>query len=251
MTGKFVVDGALHATPEQANVDGEKPYVIFGGTFDPVHEGHLAVARAARERFQATIHFLPTNDTPPHRAPPRAAAQHRLAMLALAIREEPDCVVDTRELARNTPSWTIDSIAELRRELAPGTPIVFVIGMDSLRNFTTWRRWQDILAQAHLLACTRPGEKIPAAGELGELAPCVVADPQLLAKKPGGCIFMETTTAANTTASGIRAALAAGKTPTGLATDVRTYIDRNHLYHPENAVAITSKTTTPGATPHA
>lgn len=205
------------------------PHVLFGGSFDPVHEGHLAVARAARERLQATVHFLPAGD-PAHRAPTEADALQRLAMLQVAIGRERGFAIDTRELSREGETRTIDTVEELRRELAPGTPLVLVIGMDSLRQFHTWKQPGDILAQAHLFACTRPGQGMPTARDLGDLAALLTTDASDLQRSPGGCVLIETTTAANMSATAIRAALAAGTTPAGLPAAVLDYIRHHRLY---------------------
>ena len=206
---------------------------MFGGTFDPVHDGHLAVARAARDRLGAKIHFLPAGD-PAHRDGSHAPGLHRLAMLQIALGRERGFAIDTRELSRDGPTWTIDTVEDLRRELPPGTPIVLVIGMDSLRQFTTWRRWQDVLAQAHLLACTRPGQGMPTARDLGDLAASLTTDPRELLDSPGGCILIEPTTAVNMAATGVRAALAAGQVPAGVPAAVLAYIEHHHLYTTSN-----------------
>lgn len=212
-----------------------EPHIVFGGTFDPVHDGHLAVARAVRDRFHATVHFVPAGD-PPHRAPAGASALHRLAMLQLALGRERGIAIDTRELSREGPSWTIDTVEDLRRELPAGTPLLLVVGMDSLRQFTSWKRWRDILAQAHLVACTRPGQGMPTARELGELAPHLAQDPRELLDSPGGRVLIETSTAVNMAATRIRAAIAAGNgagdPPAGLTPAVRDYILHHHLYAP-------------------
>lgn len=209
----------------------DAPYVVFGGTFDPVHDGHLAIARAARACLGSTIHFMPAGD-PAHRDATQASALHRLAMLQIAIARERGFVIDTRELGRDGPTWTIDTVEELRQEIAPETPLVLVIGMDSLRQFTTWMRWRDILAQAHLLACTRPGQGMPTARDLGDLAEHVTANPDDLLASNGGLILIETSTAANMSATRLRAELAEGKTVTGLPPGVREYIDHHRLYQP-------------------
>lgn len=208
------------------------PHVVFGGTFDPVHDGHLAVARAARDRLGAKINFLPAGD-PAHRDGPTASGLHRLAMLQVAIGRERGFAIDTRELSRDGPTWTIDTVEDLRRELPPGTPIVLVIGMDSLRQFTTWKRWADILAQAHLLACTRPGQGMPTARDLGDLAACLASEARELLDSPGGRILIEPTTAVNIASTGVRAALAAGQAPAGIPAPVRDYIQHHHLYRPD------------------
>lgn len=212
----------------------DAPCVIFGGTFDPVHEGHLAIARAARARFGGNVHFIPAGD-PAHRAQVQASALHRLAMLQIAVARERGFVIDTRELGRDGPTWTIDTVEELRGDLAADTPLVLVIGMDSLRAFTTWKRWRDILAQAHLFACTRPGQGMPTARELGELAEHVTANPDDLLASNGGLILIETGTAANMSSTRLRADLAAGKAVTGLPAGVREYIDHHQLYRPDAA----------------
>lgn len=208
------------------------PHVVFGGSFNPVHDGHLAVARAVRALLGTTVHFLPAGN-PVHRDDPQASGLHRLAMLQIAIAHERGFAIDTRELARDGPSWTIDTIEELRSELPAGTPIVLVLGMDSLRQFTHWRRWQDILAQAHLVACTRPGQGMPTARELGELATHLAGDPEALRNSPGGRILIEATTAANMASTAIRAACAAGQHPAGVNAAVRDYIEHHALYRPQ------------------
>lgn len=207
------------------------PHIIYGGTFDPVHEGHLAVARAVRDRFGATVHFMPAAD-PPHRAGARADALHRLAMLQLAIGRERGLAVDTRELSRDGPSWTIDTVTDLRAELPAGTPLLLVIGMDSLRQFTTWKRWKDILAQAHLVACTRPGQGMPTARELGELTPYLATDMRELLDSPGGRVLIEASTAVNMAATTLRTMLAGNGSarPAGLAPQVLDYIHHHRLY---------------------
>lgn len=212
-----------------------EPHIVFGGTFDPVHDGHLAVARTVHRLFRSTVHLMPAGE-PPHRAGPRAPAVHRLAMLALATGDEPGLAIDPRETRRSGPSWTIDTVEELRRELPAARPLLLVIGMDSLRRFTTWRRWRDILGNAHLVACSRPGEPQPDASDLGESGRLLVDDPLDLLESPGGSILIERTTAANIASTRIRAALMAGERPEGVLPAVLDYIDRHHLYRPPPGV---------------
>jgi len=203
--------------------------VVFGGTFDPVHDGHLAVMRAVRELFHAPVHVIPAGD-PAHRSGAQASALHRLAMLQIAIARERNIVIDTRELSRDGPTRTIDTVEELRSELPPGTPIILAVGMDCLRQFTTWKRWQDILAQAHLVACTRPGQGMPTARDLGELSEHLATDPADLLASPGGRILIEASTAANMAATRVRAEFADGKAATGIPAAVRDYIQHHRLY---------------------
>ncbi len=209
------------------------PHILFGGTFDPVHDGHLAVARAVRDRFAATVHFLPAGD-PAHRSGPHASGLHRLAMIQLATARERGLAIDTRELGRDGPTWTIDTVSELREELPAGTPLILVIGMDSLRQFTTWKRWRDILAGAHLVACTRPGQGMPTARDLGELAVHLAGEPRDLLDNAAGRILIEPTTAVNIASTAVRAALAAGQRPAGVPVAVLDYIAHHRLYRADD-----------------
>ncbi|MGE8260938.1 MAG: nicotinate-nicotinamide nucleotide adenylyltransferase, partial [Stenotrophomonas sp.] len=116
--------------------------IYYGGTFDPVHLGHLAIARAARDQLQVAVRLLPAAD-PPHRAAPGADAAQRLAMLALAIGDEPGLLLDRRELDRaerqpGVPSYTVDTLRELRAELGPRQPIAWLVGADSLLALPSW-----------------------------------------------------------------------------------------------------------------
>lgn len=133
--------------------------VCYGGTFDPVHNGHLAVARAARDGLDAEVAVLPARD-PPHKADTRADAVQRAEMLELAIADEPGLVVDRRELRRAGPSYSVDTLGELRAELGVDAPIAWLIGADSLRQLHTWHRWRELFERAHVVAVERPGSRI-------------------------------------------------------------------------------------------
>ncbi|GHB98104.1 hypothetical protein GCM10010080_08000 [Thermomonas carbonis] len=133
--------------------------IFYGGTFDPVHNGHVAIARAARDALQAEVALLPARD-PPHKAVTGADADQRAAMLELAIADEPGLVVDRRELHRDGPSYSVDTLGELRGEIGQETPLAWLVGADSLRQLHTWHRWRDLLERAHLLVVQRPGADI-------------------------------------------------------------------------------------------
>ncbi|MFD0739543.1 nicotinate-nucleotide adenylyltransferase [Lysobacter koreensis] len=135
--------------------------VFYGGTFDPVHCGHLAVARAVRDGLQAPVRLLPAAD-PPHKGPTHADAQQRARMLDLATAGERGLVVDRRELRRPGPSYSIDTLRELREELGPQAPIAWLIGSDSLAQLHTWHRWRELFELAHILVVTRPGTPVDA-----------------------------------------------------------------------------------------
>jgi len=128
---------------------------IFGGTFDPVHFGHL---RPALEVFQALglkeLRLLPCG-RPPHRSPPHACGSDRLAMLRLAIEGQPGFMVDDRELRREGPSYMAETLESLRQET--GQPLCLLLGMDAFANLPSWHRWQDILSLAHIVVMQRPG----------------------------------------------------------------------------------------------
>lgn len=133
--------------------------IVYGGTFDPVHEGHLAIARAVASTFSANVSLLPSAD-PPHRAIPGASAGQRANMLDLAIACDRRLLVDRRELHREGPSFTVDTLEQLRAEIGPALPLVWVLGIDSLVQLHTWHDWRRILALAHILGVERPGTSV-------------------------------------------------------------------------------------------
>ena len=145
-----------------------RPIGIFGGTFDPIHYGHL---RTAFEMLQALdlveVRFVPSGD-PPHRGETIAEARLRLEMVRVATAGQAGFVVDDREFDRDGPSYTIDTLISLREEHGD-TPIGLIIGMDAFLGLTSWYRWEDILGLAHLVVAHRPGWKAPDIGPLGEL----------------------------------------------------------------------------------
>ncbi|MFD2166051.1 nicotinate-nucleotide adenylyltransferase [Thalassotalea euphylliae] len=130
--------------------------VIFGGTFDPFHLGHLRIAQHIIDWLSLDkITLLPAN-IPPHKAAAKVSAQDRLAMLTELACEYPAFNIDARELARDKPSYTVDTLQELEID-EPDTQLSLLIGMDSLLNFEKWVQWQDIINRVNLLVCTRPG----------------------------------------------------------------------------------------------
>jgi nicotinate-nucleotide adenylyltransferase len=136
--------------------------VCYGGTFDPVHDGHLAVAVTVRDALSAQVTLLPAHD-PPHKGPTRANALQRAEMLELAVEGVPGLSVDRRELNRGGPSWTVDTLAELRAEFGSAAPIAWLVGTDSLVQLASWHRWRDLLGLAHVIAVQRPGANVDAA----------------------------------------------------------------------------------------
>jgi nicotinate-nucleotide adenylyltransferase len=217
------------------------PLGILGGTFDPVHCGHLGLARDVGSALSlATVRFVPAGD-PPHRAHPSASAAQRLAMVELAVAGEAGLEIDTREIERHGPSYTVLTLDELRRE-APDRPLALIVGADAFLGLPTWHRWRELFDLAHIVVVPRPGIKLedalPPALE-PEWARRHALDPEVLARPRGGAIFVQTVTARDISASAIRAQLARG--PSGIAAvrgllppSVLAYIERYQLYraHP-------------------
>lgn len=148
--------------PERAGSGQALPLTVFyGGTFDPVHHGHLAIARHARDALDATIRLMPAAD-PPHRDAPGASALHRARMLDLACAGEPGLKVDRRELRRGNRSYSIDTLREVRAELGAEASVALLIGADSLLGLPSWKDWQAMFELAHFVIAERAGVAIGA-----------------------------------------------------------------------------------------
>ena len=210
--------------------------LLYGGTFDPVHDGHLAVARAARDELGVPVHLLPAAD-PPHRDATGADAAQRVHMLELAItdehgRGEPGLVVDRRELARAGASYTVDTLREVRAEIGPATPLAWITGDDSFRSLPDWHGWEALLDLAHFVVALRPGHS------LADLPPVLarrvasrwVDRPADLLAAPAGALYRLHFPPRPESASAIRRDLAAGRTPTGLPAAVERHIRVTGLY---------------------
>ena len=143
------------------------PIGLFGGTFDPIHYGHL---RTAFELWQllklAQVRFLPTGN-PPHREAPLASSELRLEMVRAAVAGQPGFAVDDREIRRSGVSYSVDTLTELRREY-PQRSLCLLLGMDAFLGMPTWHRWREIFELAHVVVAHRPGWKAPITGPLGE-----------------------------------------------------------------------------------
>lgn len=170
--------------------------LIYGGTFDPVHAGHLAIARTARDELGVPVHLMPAAD-PPHRPPPGANAAQRARLLALAVSGERKLHVDLRELVRaqrepDRRSYTIDTLRELREELGDAVPVALLIGADSLIGLPTWKAWASLFELAHFIVAERPGSSLDAgltAEVTAALAPRWTFTPADLHASPAGRVF--------------------------------------------------------------
>ena len=198
---------------------------VFGGTFDPIHYGHL---RTAFEVLQALrfdeVRFMPCG-TPPHRGTPVAAADVRLDMVRAATEAQHGFVVDDRELSRDGPSYSVDTLTALRGEF-PLRPIALIIGMDAFLDLPKWYHWQEILQLAHIVVAHRPGWKAPDIGPLGELlaerGTHRIGD---LHQAKSGHIYILDVTQLEISSTDIRDLVSAGRDPRFLMPDaVRQYI---------------------------
>jgi len=142
--------------------------IFMGGTYDPVHIGHLRMALELSELLQADVHLLPCFE-PVHRGEPGATSVQRLEMLDLATENEPTLVVDQREILRKGPSYTVDSLRSIREQYGPDESVVLVLGTDAFNGLPDWHQWLEITKLAHIIVLTRPGWELSASGELGDL----------------------------------------------------------------------------------
>lgn len=208
-------------------------WVFYGGTFDPVHDGHLAIARAARDALQATVRLMPAAD-PPHRAPPGANAAHRARMLDLAVAGEPGLRVDTRELARAGRSYTVDTLRELRAQVGGQVPVALVVGADSFLGLPQWREWQALFDLAHFVVADRPGSPL-GEGLAPELAAALAGreaeDAAALRTAPAGRVLRLHQPLHAESASQVRQRIADGQPwQDRVPPAVAAYIQRHGLY---------------------
>lgn len=209
---------------------------VLGGTFDPVHFGHIRPALDLMKRLPLDeIRFIPCR-IPPHRPPPVANAEQRWYMLTTVLHGIPGLRADDTELRRPGPSYTVDTLERLREELGEAETLCLIMGSDAFRGLPGWHRWRDILGLAHLIVVKRPGSGLPLRGEAaGVLERRRVQGPQRLAQDRSGGILVCEVSLLDISATEIRACIAAGEQPRYLLPGaVWSYIRRNGLYgaHP-------------------
>ena len=208
-----------------------RPIGVLGGTFDPVHVGHLRIALELLEgALLAEVRFV-LAARPPHRPPPTAPAERRLEMLVAAVADEPRFVVDRRELDRPGPSYTVDTLASLAEEF-PDASLCLLLGMDAFLGLPAWHRWPALLDLAHVVVARRPGSEMPSDGPLGALVRERLArSPADLAASKAGRIYMQAVTQLDISSTAIRTAVRAGRDPRYLVPDaVRRIIFETECY---------------------
>tara|TARA_B100000929_G_scaffold88643_1_gene69351 strand:- start:15 stop:650 length:636 start_codon:yes stop_codon:yes gene_type:complete len=204
---------------------------IFGGTFDPIHLGHINMAEQCVKQCQLdTLYFMPCA-IPAHKAKPGISDEHRINMLKLAIEDIPYFTIDYRELNRSGASYSLLSLQELRAE-HPTTPIIFLIGMDSFISLDKWFKWQEIVTLCHIVVYQRPGQTCNVAGELAHYKEQAYTDNLAeLKQQPAGKLFFLNGLQIDAASREIRNKLHSNSEITELLpTSVSQYIAQHHLY---------------------
>ncbi len=210
---------------------------LLGGTFDPIHYGHLRLAEEMGEVLDlGEVRILPAGQ-PPHRGQPRAANHHRLEMVRRAVADNPRFVLDSREVHKPSPSYSVETLAALRQELPADTALILFMGADAFLGLTTWHRWQELLDLVHLAVAHRPGftsamweDALPES--LRRLLATRRSDQAgELSEKSAGLIHLHAITQLDISASQIRERVLRRKSLRYLLPDsVIDYIYENHLY---------------------
>lgn len=208
-----------------------KPLGLLGGSFDPVHHGHLRLAIEVMEGLDLDhVRLVPLN-LPNATKLPVATGEQRLAMLRAAVAGEPRLVPDDRELRRGGISYTVETLQSLREEL-PHQPLCLILGMDAYRRIGTWHQWQRLLTLSHIVIAARPGTGVTDPADLpAELERAHTADPDMLRTRPCGGVCRQTIQQLEISSTGIRERLRHGLSVRYLLPDaVCDFIHRHHLY---------------------
>ena len=213
-----------------------RPIGILGGTFDPVHYGHLRLAEEAADACDLERVLLIPAAVPNLRSAPATDAQHRLAMARSAAEGNPRLAVDARELRRPGTSYTVDTLLELRAELGSERPLCLILGADAFLRLPAWNRWLQLFDLCHVLVAARPGYDLDGQTGAGvEIAAQWqarrIADPAALAERPAGAVARVDIPLLEISASDLRARMSRGASIRYLAPDaVLDYIAAHHLY---------------------
>ena len=204
---------------------------IFGGTFDPVHYGHLRPLWEVKEALSFDEVRLIPSYIPPHREAPGASPEQRLAMLKLALSDVPEFFIDQRELERGGASYMVDTLQSLRDELGE-TSISLILGQDAFNGLASWHRWQHLIELAHIVVMHRPGSQLPEVGAVSELVnERRSTAPAELKQTPAGRVFIQNVTQLDISATDVRAILAKkGDVRFLMPEPVRQYIAESQLY---------------------
>lgn len=205
---------------------------VFGGTFDPVHFGHLRAAIEALEGLGLErVSLLPAG-TPPHRGATDAAAADRLAMLKLAVQDCPNLPVDEREVQRAGYSWMVDTLFELREEIGPRQPLALLLGQDAVNQLDSWKEWRRLFELAHIVIMRRPDSSSDySAPLLEQIEARQVSQPEALRQQPSGLVLTLQVTQLAISSTDIRRRLQQGKSCRFLLPDtVIDYIRDTGLY---------------------
>ena len=205
---------------------------IFGGTFDPVHFGHLRAASEVKEMLGLSEFRLLPAGSPPHRRSTYASGLHRLAMLRLAVADHPDLLVDDREVRRLGASYMVDTLRDIR-EGEGDRPLILMVGQDAANQLDSWHQWRQLFELAHLVIMTRPKSRHDYAAELAaDIDSRTVSENAPLFNQPTGLVrYLEVTQLA-ISSTDIRRQIHHGGSPRFLLPDrILGYIDYHQLYH--------------------
>lgn len=211
-----------------------EPLGIFGGTFDPVHFGHLRLAEEAREQLKLSqVMWIPAGQ-PPLRDVPQTPGADRLEMVRRAIGGQSAFVLEDAEVLAPQPSYTVDTLRRLRMQYGAAKPLVLLLGADAFGRLEAWKQWRELFSLAHIAVATRPGHE----SELGAGSTALdhefkqrLAPTEALTLCHAGAIVPFTIAALDISATGIRHGIALGTSPRYLVpAEVLDYIDQHSLY---------------------
>lgn len=204
---------------------------ILGGTFDPIHLGHLRMALELYEALDLlNVHVMPTYQ-PLYRKDPVASPMQRWEMVKRAVEGEPALTADDREIRRQGATYSIDTLKEMRKEM-PKVPLCLLIGIDAFLGFTSWHQWEDIFNYAHLIVAHRPHYHLPQKGVIAQLIDKRLQNKiAYIHENLAGGILLRPITALEISATDIRKQIAMGRNPRYLLPDsVYEYIKQNNIY---------------------
>lgn len=207
-------------------------FVFMGGTFDPIHNGHLRTALELQQWLGVDQVCLIPSKQPVHRGEPGCSSEQRLAMVRAAVADEPALQVDEREILSDKPSYSLLTLQSLRAALGAEKPICMIMGMDAYLTLPSWHEWQQFIELCHLVVVQRPGYTLPDDSVMAVFTQQHLADtPQQMLTQPAGSVLIHELTPLGISATQVRQSIQAGRSPRYLIPDqVWQYIQENHLY---------------------